>query len=121
MSELQSALAALIQANPSILKAAKGGQKAKTKGGRKPLSDEERAAYAAKNDAECVKVFTKAGFKDVQPRVNVLTYGKVKPDGSKTGWIGKGRMVKKGEKSHRVGPFNLFHESQTELMGKAAA
>ena len=66
------------------------------------------------NDAECIKVFTAAGYKDVQPRVNVLTYGKVKPDGKITGWLGVGRKVKAGETGHRVGPFVLFHIDQTD-------
>lgn len=86
----------------------------KAKGGRQKMSDAEKALFIAQNDAECVKVFTKAGYKDVKPRVNVLTYGKVKEDGTKTGWLGQGRIVRKGERSLRVGPFNLFHISQTQ-------
>lgn len=76
------------------------------------LSAERKAAI----EAEVIKVFTAAGFKDVQPRVNVLTYGKVKKDGTVTGWLGKGRKVKEGEKSHHVGPFRLFHVDQTEAL-----
>ena len=92
----------------------KTSRKTKKAKGRVKPTPEVTAARMAANDAECIKVFTAAGFKDVQPRVNVLTYGKQKPDGSLTGWLGKGRRVKKGEKHHRVGPFRLFHESQTE-------
>lgn len=77
---------------------------------------ELKAQRQAANDAECIKVFTAAGFNDVQPRVNVLTYGKVKKDGTITGWLGKGRKVKAGEKSLSVGPFRLFHVSQTEAL-----
>jgi len=102
------ALAGLQQAKKPRAKKAKG------KGRVKPTL-EETAAHMAANDAECIRVFTAAGFKDVKPRVNVLTYGKVKPDGTVTGWLGKGRTVKKGEKSHQVGPFRLFHEDQTEV------
>ena len=90
------------------------GKKSKKAKGRTTLSEAEKAVYAAKNDADCIAIFTKAGYKDVQPRVNVLTYGKVKPDGSKTGWLSMGRQVKKGEKAVRVGPFALFHVLQTE-------
>lgn len=77
---------------------------------------EETAARMAANDAECLKVFTEAGYKDVQPRKNVLTYGKIKPDGKITGWLGQGRRVKAGEKSLQVGPFRLFHFDQTEAI-----
>ena len=94
-------------------------KKAKSKGRTKP-TPEETAARMAANDAECIKVFTAAGYKDVKPRVNVLSYGKVKPDGTVTGWLGKGRKVKKGEKTHHVGPFRLFHIDQTEVTPAAA-
>lgn len=90
----------------------------KAKGRAKPTA-EETAARMATNDAECIRVFEKAGYKDVKPRVNVLTYGKVKPDGTVTGWLGQGRRVKAGEKSHAVGPFRLFHLDQTEPMPAA--
>ena len=69
------------------------------------LSDSERAAFMARNNAECVSAFTAAGYKDVKPRVNVLTYKK---------WLEKGRKVREGEKSVRVGMFALFHEDQTD-------
>lgn len=80
-------------------------------------TDERKAAL----DAATVVAFTKAGYKDVQPRVNVLTYGKP-ADGDKpaTGWIAKGRRVKPGEKSVKVkapgmhSGIPLFHISQTE-------
>lgn len=99
--QLLKAAAALIGAN--------GTKKVKA-------TDGEKAARMAANDAECVRVFTAAGYKDVQPRVNVLTYGKEKPDGTKTGWLSQGRRVKRGEKGLRVGPFNLFHVDQTEAL-----
>jgi len=91
-------------------------RKSKKSKGREKLTDAEKAIYAAKNDADCIAIFTKAGFKDVQPRVNVLTYGKVKEDGTKTGWLAQGRQVKKGSKAVRVGPFALFHIDSTELI-----
>jgi len=100
-AELLKAAAALLAQN--------GTKKVKAK----PTEAETEARKAA-NDAECIKVFTAAGYQDVQPRVNVLTYGKEKADGSKSGWLSKGRRVKKGEKSLQVGPFRLFHVDQTE-------
>lgn len=81
-------------------------------------TDERKAAL----DAATIVAFTKAGYKDVQPRVNVLTYGKA-ADGDKpaTGWLAQGRKVKPGEKSvHVKAPgmrgrgIPLFHVSQTE-------
>ena len=114
-SQLATALAALIASNgvtpPAKAKTRRKGyhQKPKAKGSK--LTDAERAVYQMNNDAECIKVFEKAGFKDVKPRVNVLTYNK---------WIEKGRKVKKGEKSHRVNGFSLFHEAQTEPLTGAA-
>lgn len=86
-------------------------RKAKGKGRVKP-TPEETAARMAANDAECIKVFTEAGYKEVKPRVNVLTYNK---------WIQEGRLVRQGEKSHRVGPFNLFHIDQTDTIGTKQA
>src|SRR5271166_3009745 len=90
------------------MKAPKQGNKqpkqAKQKG-RAKLTDAQKVEFIAKNDAECIKKFTKAGFKDVQPRVNVLTFKR---------WVELGRVVKKGEKSTKVGPFRLFHLAQTE-------
>jgi hypothetical protein len=82
----------------------------KTKGkaakpGRKPQTDEEKAKNRAKVDAETVKNFEAAGFKDVKPRENVMTYNR---------WIEHGRRVKKGEKSVKCGSFPLFHIDQTE-------
>lgn len=80
-------------------------KRARSKGKQPKSSPEEKAARQAANDAECIKVFTAAGFKNVEPRFTVMTYKK---------WIEKGRLVRKGEKSHRVGPFNLFHLDQTD-------
>jgi len=86
-------------------------RKTKTKGkkakGREPLTEAEKAVFMAQNDAKCVAAFAKAGKTDVKPRVNVLTYNK---------WVEQGRMVRKGEKSVKVGPFALFHIDQTDLI-----
>jgi hypothetical protein len=70
---------------------------------RGKLTDEQKAEFMAKNDVECVRVFTEAGFKDVRPRENVLTFRK---------WDAKGR-VPKGSHGYKVGPFTLFHIDQT--------
>ena len=110
-AELGRKVRELVKGKP---KAAPKPRKSKKAKGREKLTDAEKAIYAAKNDADCIAAFTKAGYKDVQPRVNVLTYGKVKEDGSKTGWLSMGRQVKKGQKAVRVGPFALFHIDQTE-------
>jgi len=83
----------------------KKGKQAKGKAGGRKKTDEEKAAARVKTDAEVLKVFTKAGFKDVVPRETVRTYKK---------WLEAGRIVKKGEKNHKVGSFPLFHISQTE-------
>lgn len=113
---LLEAIQAAVVANPDLLK--KVGKSHKRANKVDAKTTEERKAA---NDAECIKVFTAAGYADVQPRVNVLTYGKEKPDGTKTGWLGKGRKVKAGEKSYQVGPFRLFHEDQTEVIPAVAA
>lgn len=116
---VNAAVAKALGANLAL----KQPRKRKAKGkGRVKSTPEEKAARMAANDAECIKVFTAAGYKDVKPRVNVLTYGKEKPDGTVTGWLGKGRKVKAGEHGHKVGPFNLFHVDQTEeIQAKKAA
>lgn len=101
------ALQAVIATAVAAALAAKG-KKAKGTGekkGRKPLTDEQKAANKVKVEAETVKTFKAAGYKDVQPRVNVMTYNK---------WIENGRRVKKGEKSIKCGSFPLFHIDQTD-------
>ena len=96
---IQTAVAqAVAAAQPA--KKAKGG-----KPGPKVKTEEEKAAARAKTDKEAVAAFAKAGFKDIVPRVDVMTYNR---------WIENGRRVKKGEKSVKVGSFPLFHISQTD-------
>lgn len=92
-------LIALLEAK-NKKKSAKG-----TKKGHTPLTDEQKAANRAKVDIQTLANFTAKGYKDVQPRVNVMTYNK---------WIEAGRRVKKGEKSTICGSFALFHVDQTE-------
>lgn len=107
-------IAALAEALKAHFNTGKPRRKGKKGKGRVKLTPEQSKAYSAANDAECIKVFTAAGYKDVQPRVNVKTYGKVKKDGTITGWLAEGRRVKKDEHGHKVGPFNLFHIDQTQ-------
>ena len=114
MTDMQAAIAQAVAMAIASMNQPKGATKAKSKGkpvkgskkkpGREKLTDAEKAVFAAKNDADCITAFQAAGHKNVQPRINVLTYKK---------WLEKGRRVKKGEKSVAVGPFRLFHENQT--------
>jgi hypothetical protein len=99
----------ITKAVATALQAKKGNKKAKAaKPGRKPLTDEQKAENRVKTDAATVANFTAKGYKDVQPRENVMTYNK---------WIENGRRVKKGEKSVKCGSFALFHVNQTEAIG----
>lgn len=63
-----------------------------------------KADSSAKMEALTLKAFKKAGFTDVQPRVNTLTYNK---------WLEQGRIVKEGEKAIKAKNLRLFHVSQT--------
>lgn len=83
----------------------KPASKKAKKGGKPKITDEERAKNRAKIDAETIKNFKAEGYKDVKPRINVMTYLK---------WVENGRRVKKGEKSVKCGSFPLFHVDQTE-------
>ena len=88
-----------------LLKAVAGATK-----GRKnlPMSEAEKAVVVARNDELCIRKFTKMGYKDVRPRENVKTFNR---------WYTEdGRIVKRGEKSTKVGRFRLFHEDQTRFV-----
>lgn len=88
----------------------------------KPAMQAQPSKFAAK-DASILRTFKKRGIKDVvlmdrndpTKPFNVRPFGKVAEDGSKSGWLGQGRIVKKGEKSVK----GLFHISQTEVLPKA--
>jgi hypothetical protein len=60
---------------------------------------------ALKTAAAVVRAFKKAGYGDVQPRVDVQTYNR---------WLAAGLKVRVGEKSVKVGTLRLFHVSQCE-------
>lgn len=96
---IAQAVAAAVAANKPAKKA-KGEKKE-----RQPLTEEQKAERRAKVDAQTVEAFTAKGYKDVQPRINVMTYDK---------WIENGRRVRKGEKSVKCGSWPLFHLDQTD-------
>lgn len=96
---ISKSVAAALAAQPASTK-----QRGK-KTGRHPLTDEQKAVNRAKIDAQTIANFKAAGYDDVQPRVNVMTYNK---------WVEAGRRVKKGAKAIKCGNFPLFHLDQTE-------
>jgi hypothetical protein len=95
---VQRALAEQYQQFQAQLAEAKAAAKGKTS------SDDLEAAT--------VKAFRKAGFADVQPRVNTLTYDL---------WLKKGFKVKAGEKSIKVRMLRLFHADQVEPISSKEA
>lgn len=103
--KLMAAFMAMLNGQPNVTarkKPAKSGAKKGTKHKKKATEAEVQEAIA-KNTALCVEAFEKAGFTDVQPRVNVLTFDK---------WVEQGFAPRKGEKSTQVGNFRLFHKDQ---------
>ncbi len=101
---------AMLQANDPFVrspaKRAKTAKKAARKPGAKTKATEADVQKAVdRNTAACIKAFNDAGFANVQPRVNVLTFDK---------WLDKGFTVNKGEKAVQVGNFKLFHQDQVE-------
>lgn len=61
-----------------------------------------------KIDVAVCRAFKKAGFGNVVPREDVMTYNR---------WMANGFKVKAGEKSVKVKQFRLFHKSQVEFVG----
>lgn len=103
IDDLAKSIAGLTEIITGIAKAPPA---TKSKKSKKPAAtDEEKAAKRAASEAEVSRVFKAAGYASVEPRVNVMTYKK---------WLAEGRQVRKGERGHRVGPFNLFHKDQTD-------
>jgi hypothetical protein len=70
----------------------------------KPQAANGKSDVSAKNELQTIRVFKKAGFKDIQPRINVLTFNR---------WIEAGRRPTEGSKSLKVAGLRLFHLSQT--------
>jgi hypothetical protein len=58
-----------------------------------------------KLSAMTVAAFEKAGFKDNRPHVTIKHHG---------GWRADGLMVRHGQSGIQVGPYTLFHVSQTQ-------
>jgi len=123
MTQQQAVLAALNEFLAAMQNGGKSRKSRSDKGFTKAAvaaaqtTDERKAAL----DAATVVAFGKAGFGTVQPRVDVLTYGKPAfGDKPATGWIAKGRRVKTGQKAIKVkapgmhSGIPLFHVSQTE-------
>lgn len=96
-SMIAAAVAAAVATKP---KKAKGEKTV-----RKPMTEEQKAERRSKVDEATLVSFTAKGYKDVQPRINVMTYDK---------WIENGRRVRKGEKSVKCGSWPLFHLDQTD-------
>jgi hypothetical protein len=111
----QAQIAKVLAANPALL-AALGAMNVK------PAKQAKRtkADMLAAKDRSIKATFTKRGIKDVvlmdrtdpTAEFNVRPYGRELEDGSRSGWLGQGRQVKKGESSVR----GLFHISQTEVV-----
>jgi len=66
-----------------------------------------KSERSMKNEILCVRAFKKAGFGDVKPHVDVMTYNR---------WVAAGRKVKPGEHGIRVKNLRLFHIKQTEAI-----
>jgi hypothetical protein len=67
-----------------------------------------RTEQQLKIDIMVVKAFKKAGYGEVTPRQDVMTYNK---------WLASGHKVKPGERAIRVKQFRLFHKTQVEYIG----
>lgn len=65
---------------------------------------------SAENEWKTIKAFKKAGFKDVRPRENVLTFQK---------WVEVGRRPIEGSHSLKINNLRLFHIDQTRPLTKA--
>ena len=120
MTDVNTALAALLalieKANKPTM-----GNKGQSSGIRRNPKYKSRAKpTSAGNDLLSIAAFNGKGYKDLTPdnvRSLVKTYGKIKPDGSKSGWLAEGRKVMAGQKGIKVGPYTLFHKEQTEVIG----
>jgi hypothetical protein len=117
MTSLEQALMKALEGNPAFQKklaSSASPRKSKSRGrakkSRQPQSDEQRTVNAAKNAVDAVSTFEALGYTNCVANETILTYGK---------WEGKGRRVKKGEKSTRINGgkgYPLFHIDQTEVI-----
>ncbi len=67
-----------------------------------------RTEASLKIDILVCKAFKRAGYGDVTPRQDVMTYNR---------WLASGHKVKPGEKATKVRQFRLFHKTQVEFVG----
>ena len=103
----KSDLAAMIaQAVAAAL--SNGSHKAEAKPVANTLVD-GKTERQLKTDVLVCRAFKKAGFGEVKPREDVMTYNR---------WMANGFKVKPGEKSVKVKQFRLFHKSQVEFVGQ---
>jgi hypothetical protein len=63
-----------------------------------------------RNEIETVRAFKRAGFGNVTPHVDVLTFNK---------WMAQGLRPVPGSKSLKVGNLRLFHKSQCQAVTAA--
>ena len=107
-NQLLTALFAHLTDSPEV-KAMLAGKPAKRVKKGASSGIKRNPAYKAKakpdTTALCIATFEAKGFKDVQPKVNVMTY---------KAWVAQGRRVVPGQKGTKVGPFTLFHKDQTQ-------
>src|ERR1700733_4457095 len=66
-----------------------------------------RSERSIKNEVATAKAFKKAGFKDIQPHKNIMTFNR---------WIAAGFRVMEGQKGIRVKGMNLFHRDQVRAL-----
>ena len=71
-----------------------------------------KSDQSSKNAWAAQKAFTKAGFKDAQPGVNILTFNR---------WVAQGLRPKEGEHAKRINNLRLFHRDQCRSLTKAEA
>ena len=102
MTDTNKLLAALLAALTGEAKVTMG-KKGRASGQRR--NPKFKAKAKPDTTALCIAAFEAKGFKDVQPKVNVMTYKH---------WVAKGRKVIPGQKGIKVGPFTLFHKEQTQ-------
>ncbi len=77
--------------------------------GKPAVATNGHSTKSAENEWKTKKVFAKAGFKDPQPNVNILTFNR---------WIAKGFRPVEGSKSLKVNNLRLFHVSQVRPLSK---
>ncbi len=78
--------------------------------GKSAKPAKRKVPTSADNDTLAIKIFTKAGFTDIQPRVNLLTFRK---------WVELGRRPIEKSKALKVNNLRLWHITQTRIMTKA--